>query len=471
MIKIATLSDFRVAIRLRLGELTEGTIGTEDYEGRNEVDEIKFEANAAQVSVCRDIWTQQWMPFRRLQETLPVVSNQTIYTLPKDFIQMVSIYHKKPNQTPIELKPKILSRYREIDDGDSGQVSGLSESYFHYYEVSGQIGEIITQGTVTWQDDNYQFAADTTNLTGVRVGDVVNNVTDGSQGVITQFGSGIATLGERLYGGRSNRMQYGDEFFIQTREDARFALETWPAVTLTSPKLKTDETRTSPTRIVFTPETDSTIESVNIQLPQELFVEGGVLADINPQTRLLLYIREVDSTTYAIGETVDILGFQNVIAGINELAVIDSDLFSGQGSIQLNRSTTYDAYLTTEDAALGLQLENNPDNVLGSVTFLQPNTDFLVMNFVKRPKPFLIDESVCELPEELHELIIEKAVLSLMRKMDPKMINASILAHYKVLVKDAKEFLASLLPPEAFDIDDEQRGLHTYSPAYTSYYW
>ena len=468
---MATLTDFKISTRLRLGELAAGTYGIEDYEDQDSVDELKFELNAAQISVCRDIWTQQWMPFRRLRNILPIISGETVYTLPRDYIQMVSCYHKKPDQTPIELKPKILSKYREIDDGET-DYSGHSESWYQYYEVSGQIGEIIVEGVVTWADDAFQFAADNTSLAGVRVGDIVNNLTDGSQGVITQFGSGIATLGDELHGGRSNRMQYGDEFSIQTREESRFALETWPAVHIASPKLELTETLSEDGRLIFQPKLDGTIENIELRLPQSLFLEDGLLEDVSEQTRFLLTIREVDATTYAPGDTLDIIGFQDVMAGINELNVIESEISKGRGSLQFDRSKTYDAYLTSPEYPLGVDaLGIDFSFTINDLSLLQPTTDFLIVNYVKRMSPFLIDESVCELMPELHELVIEKAVISLLRKKDPKMVNASILQHYKALVKDAKDFLASLLPPDAIDIDDEYGGIQTHSPGMSSYYW
>ena len=468
---MATLTDFKISTRLRLGELDAGTYGIENYEDRDDVDELKLELNAAQISVCRDIWTQQWMPFRRLNETLPVISGQTIYTLPKDFIQPISIYHKKPNDTPIQLFPKILSRFREIDDGETDYTRN-DESYYQYYEVSGQIGEIITEGVVTWADDPYQFAADNANLSDVRVGDLVNNITDGSQGVITNFGSGIATLGDQLYGGRSNRMQFGDEFSIQTREETRFALETWPSIEITSPKLELTQILSENGRLIFQPKLDSIIENIELRLPQSLFLTDGLLENVSEQTRFLLTIREVDAETYAPGDTIDLIGFQKAIAGINTINIIESEIHKGQGSLQFERAKTYDVYLTSAEYPLGPDaLGINFALTTNDFALLQPTTDILIINFVKRPAMFLFNESICELPEEIHELIIEKAVLSLLRKKDTKMVNASVLAHYKVLVKDAKDFLMSLLPPEALNIDDEAGGLHTHTPNYSSYYW
>ena len=428
-----TLRDFKNRVRLRLGELTDGTWETQaEYEGNQEIDELKMLVNDAQISVCRDLFTQQWMPFRRLQEVLPIFSQQTIYTLPADYIQMVNVYHHKENQIPLLLEPRILSKYRQRDP-NYADTSASSGSYFRYYEVSGQIGEVLAEGTVTWIDDAFQFAADNADLQNVRVGDIVNNLTDKSQGVITEFGSGIATLGDRLHGGRSNRIQYGDEFMIQSREENRFVLETWPPITLTEQKLETTQTRVSNARIGFTPDIDSTIESIEIQLPQDLFLEDGALHGINPQTRLLLYIREIDTTTDEIGQTVDIIGFQNVKVGINTLNVVESEISKGQGSLQLNRHIAYDAYLTTQDPALGLLIENSLIPVLGEIDFLQPVTDYLSINYTKRPAEMIIDDSVCELYQEFSELIVEKAVLIALRKKDPNMINASIQAHYKLI--------------------------------------
>ena len=463
---MATLLDFKIRIRLRLGELSAGTFGIEDYEDQSDVDEIKIACNEAQLAVCRDIFMQQWMPFRRLQESLTVYTGQTIYTLPKNCLQITSLYHKKADEPPLLLAPKILSKYREIDPDYEGNKASTS-NYFQFYETSGQIGEILAEGTVTWTDEEYQFAADDVSLTQVRIGDLVNNITDGSQGVITSFGSGIATLGDRLYGGRSNRMQYGDEFIIQSREETRFALETWPRITITSPHLDTTEISRSHGRIIFESNEDDIIENINVKIKSLEFRDTNPLSDYTPQTRLLLYIRRIiDEETHEY-ENIDIIGWQNAKAGINELDIIDSEINKGLGSIQLKRGIRYDMFLVNGDTQTTLLI----DWALEDVNFLKPPTDRLIINYTKRPADFIINASLCELYEELHELIIEKAVLTLMRKKMPNMINASILQHYNALVANGREFLMNLQPPDSQTIDTEQPGLSTHSPGYSDYYW
>ena len=126
----------------------------------------------------------------------------------------------------------------------------------------------------------------------------------------------------------------------------------------------------------------------------------------------------------------------------------------------------YEIFLATDGQ--GLIIDNfTTDNI----ELLQPPTDHLIINYVKRPAEFIIEESICELYDELHELVVEKAVLTLMRKKDPKMINGSILQYYKTLVEEAKEFLANLLPPDNMSIDTETPGLTTHTPNHSSWYW
>ena len=463
-----TLIDFKNEVRFRLGELADGTWANDaEYQNglaRQNIDELKMCINSAQVSVCRDIFTAQWMPFRRLKAVIPILSGVNEYTLPKDYIQMVSIYHHKPDQTPIRLTPKILANYRQHDPEliDNFASEGY---YFEHYEVSGQTGEILADGVVTWVDDAFQFAADNADLQNVRVGDIVNNITDGSQGIITNFGSGIATLGERLHGGRSNRMQYGDEFTIQSREENRFVLETYPKIRLSSNKLQTDEVNVDSGRITFRPQRDGTIEEINVRLGQDLFLAGGLLENINPQTRLLLYLRRVIGIDEY--ETLDIISWQNAKIGVNTLNVVESEINKGQGAIQLNRNTTYDAYIVQGDTQTTLPI----NWTLNDLDFLQPPTDYLAITYHKRPAEMILDQSVCELMEELYELVIEKAALTALRKKDVNLVNASVSAHYKALVKDAKEFMTNLQPPDSQTIDAEDLGTATYTPGYTEYYW
>ena len=474
---MSTLGQLKTQLRLRLGELTNGTYDEfAEYQGTfggpetQEVDELKLLLNTAQVSVMRDIFTQQWTPFNRLDSTLPILPNQTIFTLPKDFLRETSIYHSKDNgETPILLKPRRLTKYRQIDPEREAGSANIG-SYFENYEVSGQIGEILADGIVTWVDEAYQFAADDTNLSNVRVGDLVNNLTDGSQGVITNFGSGIATLGNRLYGGRSNRMQYGDEFTIQSREESRFALETWPPIAINSPALSYEIESTLNGRMIFSPTEDGVIENINVRLPTSVFLEGGVLEDYISQTRLLLYIRRIIDEDENDYEVIDIISWQDAKAGVNELDVIESEVDKGRGSIQLDRSQSYDAFIADGDQRITI---SSPEifTSKSDLSFLQPPTDSLLINYTKRLAEMIIDESVCELYPELQELLVEKACLTAMRKKDPKMVNGSILQHYKILIEDGKNFLMNLQPPDAYTIDPEDIGVSTYTPGYTEYYW
>lgn len=459
---MATLQNFKTRVRLRIGELTNGTFGIEDYEDDKEVDELKITINEAQISVCRDLFTQQWMPFRRLGTSIPVISGQTFYTLPKDYIQLVDIYHKKEDQPPLPLKPKILSNYRGQDQ------NAAFDGYFQYYEVSGQVGEILAEGVVTWIDENFQFAADEVSLTHVRIGDIVTNLTDGSQGVITEFGSGIAKLGDGLYGGRSNLMQYGDEFTIQSREETRFNLEVWPEISIEEPALPITEIFNDGLgRFIFSPNADSTIEKINLQLPVTAFVgDLAALQDYDPQDRLLLYIRRIIDEEKHEYEDVDIIGWQNARVGINELNIVESEIDKGHGSIQLYRDELYDAFIATRGFGLII-----PDFSAKGLELLQPTKDYLFINYIKRPAELIINESVCELHEELHELVIEKAVLTLLRKKDPKLINGSILQHYKILVEDGKDFLMNLQTPNTMTINTEQMGYSTHTPDYTDIFW
>ena len=322
---------------------------------------------------------------------------------------------------------------------------------------------ILAEGTVTWVDHREQFAADNVNLTEVQVGDVVTNITDESQAVITNIGSGIATLGDGLFGGRSNYMQVGDEFIIQTREETRFALEVWPPVTIESPLLEITEVERVDGSLYFTTAGDSVIESLELRLSQDLFIEGGELEDYEDYERLLLYI--VDTNAVQI---VDIIGFQNAKAGINELRVVESEVDKGHGSVQLYGGITYQAYLVP---ASNLNTIINADIKASDLKLMQPSKEYLSMNYVKRPAAFIIDASLCELPDELHEGLIEKAALTALRKKNPSLINGSVLQYYKILVEDIKNYLMNRQPPDAQTIDPEERGIATHTPGYTSYYW
>ena len=483
---MATAQDLKTRLRLRLGEVSDGTwahdTGYQDEANSGNttpVDELLLVLNEAQVSVLRDIFTHQFIPFARLNTTIPIESEETEYTLPADYIQMIDIYHNKPNEPPLKIEPKMLSYYREVDP-NLANSSAVATSYYQYYDIPGQTGVILADGTVTWtgEGSRTQFAADNTNLEGVREGDIVQNITDGSEGIITNFGSGIADLGDGLHGGRANIMRYGDEFIIQSREEERFTLEVWPSIKISSPEISYTVNSAINSRMVITPNQSDTFESVSLRLPQALFLTGGVLENYNIQDRLLLHLRRIDDIDNHEFTTIDIFGFQDAKAGYNTLRVIESEINKGHGYNQLERGQQYDMFLAF--APSPVQPIDQPDSFFqdgllvntNDVKFIRPSEEFLSINYVKRPARFISNLSRCELPEELHEPLIEKAALTAMRKIDPSSINASLLQHYKILIEDVKNYLVNQQPPHAQTIDNEEaRGVSTFTPGFSSYYW
>ena len=616
----ATLMDLKIRMLMRLGEITNGTWSTNEiyFEGTPdeiEIDELKIYLNEAQVSVLRDVFTHQWIPFRRLNDRIPLIPNQTLYTLPREYIQMVKVYHKRGNRQPLLLEPAILSMYKQLNT-DTRIAASITSQYLEFYEVSGQIGEIIAQGEVTWNDPQDQFTAEQVGLASVNVGDLVSNITDGSQGVVTNFGSGIITLGQGLHGGRSNRMQLGDEFIIQTREESRFAIEVWPPVSFQEPEIKlinistppveiqtpdtpantlfnsnmalltkadivrtlppilrffnesgvrnsinttlltaikqnpstiitlassysynletdtlTDffnligdlgdnkdedlrtfwvtnefldvlksETETTklialinneqsqqPTapksqntyRLKFSPEHDAGAETLRIKFAKSVF--DDVLTNYNEQDRLLIYIIEriedtphdnVDQTPSDAErvQTIEILGFQNAMIGWNELNITERRQSTNRGFVQLRRDKVYELYIVrADDIANILPLNFGVDT---EVELLQQSNEYLDISFVKRAAPFIINESICELMDELHEALIEKAVLTALRKRTEYSVSPQMIEHYKTIIASTKMFLVNMnLEPTSYTIDDGLGGSRNLTPGYTDIYW
>ena len=468
---MASLLDLKNSLRFRLGEIEGGTWTTETYKNSvsdatgTEIDELKMLLNEAQVSVLRDIFTHQWIPFRRLNDTIPIVPLQTNYTLPVEYIQMVDIYHHKGNQTPIRLEPRVLSQYRQLNPNIRNSGSGSSGQYFEFYEVSGQTGLIVAEGVVTWQINDINFSAENTDLTGVRVGDLITNLTDNSQAVITDIGSSVETA-DGFFGGRSNRMQTGDEFIIHSREESRFNLEVWPPIEFASSKLTYTPDNTDDNKIQLRTNNDGVIKTIRVNFKMSLFQSGGPLENYESHERLLIYIKNITTD-----ETIDILGFQRAMAGWNQLEIVNSRLDDTQGYTQFTVDNLYEMYIVhADDVDTPLALDFSLTGT-STIELIQQSEEYLSVSFVKRAAPFIIDQSICELPEEFHEALVEKAALTALRKTNNGIVNQSLLSYYKIIINDAKTFLMNRQEPYSHTIDSEEGGTFTHTPGFSAYNW
>ena len=206
---MATLREIKNGLRLKLGEISDGTWGTFEYGDSQELfDEYEFAINLAQDDLARDIYTPETYPFTRTNVDMPIITNARFYPLPIDFIRMEEVSHFRNNRT----RPVLPGSIKNIRQ----EYQPTTSSYYTHYEVRGIINSYVAQGTVS-QASREQLIDPGGNFTSVREGDYVYNRTDGSEGRVTGFESGLITV-TKLEGGMRNIFEKGDSYAIGTQE-------------------------------------------------------------------------------------------------------------------------------------------------------------------------------------------------------------------------------------------------------------
>ena len=224
-----TLKDLKTELRLRIGEPTDGTVGSSvTYQDETGVDEAALALNLAQNKVCDDALSTG---FALLQgrKKMAVVSSTREYSLPSDFTSVLDLFHLH-NGSYYRLSRHPLRMMK-----DRLSVSTTGSTYSHY-DVFGRAGDVLVESTVTtggvttFNDTLKNFS---TGSLGA-VGDIVFNITDGSYGTIT----GIAVGGNAgtvqvggLTGGRNNEFDSNDRYHIETKEQILDVLHVYPAIT------------------------------------------------------------------------------------------------------------------------------------------------------------------------------------------------------------------------------------------------
>ena len=208
--------------RLRLGEPREGTFRIVRYDGINSnLDELLEIINESQQHVT---WICYSANHSLLEDTfyIEVLNGVTRYTLPELTLGPVAVFHHSHGQE-YEVERANLFEIR------AQTRSRQSDFVFRYYEIREQVPILSApRGVVSENSPNQLVASD---VNAVRVGDIVHNLTDGSQGVVNAIFPTIhAASVEALAGGKTNIFQQGDVFQIEMAEKTRDAIDFWPEI-------------------------------------------------------------------------------------------------------------------------------------------------------------------------------------------------------------------------------------------------
>ena len=219
-----TLKDLKTELRLRIGEPTDGTVGSSvTYQDETGVDEATLALNLAQKKVCDDALS---IGYALLQgrKNMAVVSETREYSLPSDFSSVLDLFHLHDGSF------YRLSRHPLRMMKDRLSVNTTGTTYTHY-DVFGRAGDVLWESTVTtggvtsFSDSLKTFDSGALGA----VGDIVFNLTDDSYGTITQV-SGSAVTVDGLVGGRNNEFDLNDRYRIETKEKILDVLHVYPAI-------------------------------------------------------------------------------------------------------------------------------------------------------------------------------------------------------------------------------------------------
>lgn len=398
---MANAREIKNGLRLKLGEISDGTWGNVEYGDSGEyVDEFLLAINLAQDDLARDIYTPENYLFTKTSVDKSIVTNATFYALPQDFIQMESLYHFRFNRSRPVLPGAIKNIRRDYNVSYSG--------YYTHYEVRGSINSYITQG-VTSASSKKQLIDYNGNFAKVRWGDYVYNLTDGSEAKVVEFESGLIII-DKLQGGSRNEFAKDDSYAVATRESTQKMLFVDPPVTNTNSVLYEG----SP--FSFTPSKSGVIQEVYVthnSLPQ-----GWLDQDI------MLYVIKDDHQNI-----ITEWGQEEIKIGTNEIAF---------PPFQLDGGTIYHLFSS---------LESGEVIDVPSIRLELQSTDKLIVNYARRPRPLITDDSICEFPNECMTALYQGAANKLLEKIsDDNVIPQILINRYEYEVQKLKEF---------YDITDE----------------
>ena len=239
-----TLKELRERLRLRLGDPSGNFISkSATYtDASNPIDEEAMIINDSARQVTADLYRNGVSLLTGRQE-LALEPNQTEYALPADTLGVQEVFWNTSNiRHEVEQRP--LQSFQDID-----QVGSRPEKF----DVWGQAAEVVATtyaaadtyiGDSTYADHtvkignyyNERGEAKSTDFSAIKTGDILHNLDDDSQGVITtQPLTDTATpnnyyLTAKLTGGKANFTRYGDRVQIERADKTLPLLHIWPTV-------------------------------------------------------------------------------------------------------------------------------------------------------------------------------------------------------------------------------------------------
>ena len=447
---MATMRQLKTGLRRRMGEPTGGTWGKYQYEEDHEnqlTDELLEAINEAQVIVARDIYTPESYLFIRYDVEIPVVAGSDIYTLPEDFVAVEELrYVRRAQNYP--MKRRSIKHVRYFNDR---QISG---GVLQYYDYQGLINTYLVEGSVDETSPNILNDA-RADFAGVRIGDIVYNITDDSEGFVTAFRSGRIEV-EGLQGGRANIFTRGDTYAVATAEENRWALQTYPRITTTDTVLydgDADAIRLSAADVV----TNFGISAQITEIPDDL--EDDEVINFVIYEGDSIYNNPLGPAEFARDQ---------VRSGYNVLARPESRTEFGlryDFNVQFAQNTTYSIRAFREDST-------KDELTVAKVRLITRTEDKMLLTYARQPRRMKTDDSICEFPNEFNEAIYKRAKVILHEKLNPEGVAPQLYDEYNYEVLNLSTWLASRdeSGPMQIDTDGEPRDYHRGNAQWTPYF-
>ena len=446
---MATMRQMKIALRRRMGEPIQGTWGKYRYQENREgekTDELLETINESQNIVARDMHanSSDSYPFVRYDVEIPVVANQDIYTMPEDFMAVDELRYIRRSQN-YPMKRRSIKSVRFFDERT------FEAGVLQYYDYKGLINTYIAEGVVDETSETTIHDA-LASLSFVRIGDIVYNITDDSQGFVTAFEDGN-TIIDGLQGGRSNIFTRGDSYAIATAEENRWALQVYPRITTTD---------------------------IRIYEGDPLSIELQA-SDVIPNTGISVQISELpegfqddEVVLFAIFEGEDLLenprgpseyGRTGIRTGYNLLdrpSILTHYGDRYNFNVQLRQNISYSLRAYRED---GTELP------LDSVRLSRRPDDRMLMTYARLPRYMKNDESVCEFANEFNEAILKRAKMILHEKLNNQGVSPQLTAEYEYELNNINMSLLNRDESEPVEIDTDGEIIEYQRDArFTPYY-
>lgn len=438
---MATLRQMKNGLRRRMGEPLQGTWGKFKYEeriGDQLYDELGESLNDAQIELARDIYTPESYPLIRYDSEIKIVSGQDVYTLERDFLGVEELRYIRGSQSYPMTRRSIKSVRRFYDRTYSGAI-------LQYYDYQGLINTFIAEGVIDADSEN--TVLDTGGDFGsVRVGDVVHNITDDSQGIVKSFTSGRVVV-DSLQGGRANVFMRGDSYGIATQEDTRYALQVYPKVTATD-------------RMIYEGIPDPFMVSASdVVLANGIQAQFEALPDDYEEDEVIQF------SLYEDGQLVENkfgpseIGRDKLRVGWNTLDFMDSQYTF---PIQFKENASYSLRATRSD---------NSEIDIAQIRLSTQRRDRMLNTYARLPRTMKTENSVCEMPSEFLEGVYVRGKIYLHDKLNPEGVSPQLWTEYKQYINDYKMHLALRDETGVVDIDTEGEYIdYVRDPKWTPYF-